>query len=73
MKKSVVNTKREHVIELERNLELYKKHYFHLSEIFNDITRHLLGPNFYTLASDSWTSLEETRDEILAKYKKVKK
>lgn len=68
-----VNTKREHVLELERQLELYKNHYSHLDQIFNEITRHLLGPNFYTLACDSWTSLEETRDEILAKYKKVKK
>jgi len=73
MKQSVVNTKREHVLELERNLELYKTHYQHLDQIFTEISRHLLGPNFYTLASDSWTSLEETRDEILAKYKKVKK
>ena len=71
--KQEVNTKKEHVLELERQLEMYKAHYSHLDQIFNEITRHLLGPNFYTLASDSWTSLEETKNVILAKYKKVKK
>ncbi len=71
--KQEVNTKKEHVLELERQLEMYKTHYSHLDQIFNEITRHLLGPNFYTLASDSWTSLEETRDVILARYKKVKR
>ena len=71
--KQEVNTKKEHVLELERQLEMYKTHYSHLDQIFNEITRHLLGPNFYTLASDSWTSLEETKNVILARYKKVKR
>ena len=72
MKQPVVNTKREHVLELERQLELYKNHYCHLSEIVSDITKHLLGPNWYSMANDSWTSFEEIRDEIVAKYKKHK-
>lgn len=71
--KQEVNTKREHVLELEKQLELYKTRYRHLDQIFNEVTRHLLGPNFYTLASDSWTSLEETKNVILARYKKVKR
>ena len=65
--KQEVNTKREHVLELEKQLELYKTRYSHLDQIFNEVTRHLLGPNFYTLASDSWTSLEETKNVILAR------
>ena len=72
MKQPVVNTKREHVLELERNLELYKTHYQHLDQIFTEISRHLLGPNWYSMANDSWTSFEEIRDAIIAKYKKHK-
>ena len=68
-----ISLRKRQICELERQLEMYKAHYSHLDQIFNEITRHLLGPNFYTLASDSWTSLEETKNVILAKYKKVKK
>lgn len=68
-----VNTKREHVLELERKIEYYEKHYAHVSGILNEICTHLLGPSWYSTANDSWTCQSDIRDEILAKYKKVKK
>ena len=71
--KPTVNTKREYVIELEQKVELYKDMYAELYSYLHDIQVHLLGPNWYSYSMSGRDCAQDIRDQIIAKYKKVKR